>query len=121
MPAPGMQDAGDPRQVGPDAALVVGQPLEGRCRRLQQGVVREALLGAEAGSERLRDRQGEEAVRPRELLGQVALAPLGGLLRLALGPVAVATGMMDAVVRARHAGPQAVKISRRVVMAGARA
>jgi hypothetical protein len=96
-PAPGMQDAGEPRQGGPEEARVVGQPLAGRCRRLQQGVGREALMGADAGSERLRDRQGAEDVRPRELRVQVALEPLVGLMLLALGTVAVATGMIDAV------------------------
>ena len=32
LPAPGMQDPGEPREVGPDEALVCGQPLEGRGR-----------------------------------------------------------------------------------------
>ena len=31
LPAPGMEDAGEPWQVRTDEALVVGQPLEGRC------------------------------------------------------------------------------------------
>jgi hypothetical protein len=44
LPAPRMQDTGEARQVRPNEALVLGQPLEGRCRGLQQGVVREALL-----------------------------------------------------------------------------
>jgi hypothetical protein len=30
LPAPGRQDAGEPREVCPDEALVFGQPLEGR-------------------------------------------------------------------------------------------
>ena len=30
LPAPGVQDAGEPREVGPDEALVCGQPFEGR-------------------------------------------------------------------------------------------
>jgi hypothetical protein len=37
LPAPGVQDAGAPREVGPDAALVGGEPLEGRCRGLKHG------------------------------------------------------------------------------------
>ncbi len=100
LPAPGVEDAGETRKVGPDEALVLGQPLEGRCRRLKQGVVREALMRADEGSERLRDRKGEEEVRPRELLVQVVLEPLLGLMLLALGTVAVATGMIDAVLLA---------------------
>ena len=31
LPAPGVQDPGEPREVCPDEALVVGQPFEGRC------------------------------------------------------------------------------------------
>jgi hypothetical protein len=34
LPAPGVQDPGAPRESSPDAALVCGQPLESRCRRL---------------------------------------------------------------------------------------
>jgi hypothetical protein len=98
LPAPRLQDTGETRQVRPNEALVVGQPLEGRCRGLQQGVGREALMRADAGAERLRDRQGEQAVRPRELLVEVGLKPLLRCLRLALGAVAVATSMLDAVL-----------------------
>ena len=98
VPAPGVEDAGEPRKVGPDEALVVGQPLEGRCRRLQQGVVREAVMRADEGAERLRDRKGEEEVRPRELFVEVVLKPLLRCMLLALGAVAVATRMLDAVL-----------------------
>ena len=31
LPAPGVQDLGESREVCPDEALVVGQPFEGRC------------------------------------------------------------------------------------------
>ena len=43
LPPPRMQDPGAPREVRADAARVGGQPLERRGRRLQQGLVREAL------------------------------------------------------------------------------
>jgi hypothetical protein len=98
LPAPRRQDTGETRQVRPQEALVVGQPLEGRGRGLQQGVVREALMRAAEGAERLRDRQGAEAVQPRELWVAVGLKPLRRCLLLALGAVAVATRMLDAVV-----------------------
>jgi hypothetical protein len=39
-----MQDPGEPREVRADAALVMGQPLERRGRRLQHRLGREALL-----------------------------------------------------------------------------
>jgi hypothetical protein len=98
LPAPRMQDPGEPREVCPDEALVLGQPLEGRGRRLKQGVVREALMRADEGSERLRDGEGEEEVRPGQLFVQVVLKPLLGCMLLTLGTVAVATGMIDAVL-----------------------
>lgn len=50
LPAPSMEDAGDPRQVGPAATRGCGQPFEGGGRRLKQGVVREALMRAEQGT-----------------------------------------------------------------------
>jgi hypothetical protein len=55
-------------------------------------------MGADQGAQGLRDREGEEEVRPRELFVQVMMSPLLGFLLLALGTVAVATGMMDAVL-----------------------
>jgi len=96
VPAPRRQDPGATRQVRPHEALVVGQPLEGRGRGLNQGVGREALRRAEAGAERLRDRKGEEAVRPRELCGEVGLKPRLRCMLLALGAGAVAARMLDA-------------------------
>jgi hypothetical protein len=71
LSTPGMQDTGKSREVGPDEALVFRQPFEGRCRRLKQGLVREALMRADAGAQRLRDGAGEEAVRPGQLCVQV--------------------------------------------------
>ena len=55
-------------------------------------------MRADEGSERLRDGEGEEEVRPGQLFVQVVLEPLLGCMLLTLGTVAVATGMMDAVV-----------------------
>ena len=97
LPAPGMQDTGEPREIGPDEARIVGQPLEGRCRRLPQGLGSHAWLRAEKGTQGLRDSEGEEKVRPRELFGQVVLEPRLSFLLLALGTVPVATGTIDAV------------------------
>ena len=98
LPAPGVQDAGEPREVGPDEALVFGEPFEGRGRRVEQGLVREALMRADEGTQGLRDGEGEEEVRPGQLFVQVVLEPLLGFMLLTLGTVAVATGMMDAVL-----------------------
>jgi hypothetical protein len=73
LPAPGVQNPGEAREVCPDKARVLGQPLEGHGRRLQHGVVREALMGADKRAQGLRDGAGEEEVRPRELFVQVVL------------------------------------------------
>jgi hypothetical protein len=77
VPAPGGQDAGDPREVGPAAALVGGEPREGRGRGVNQGLVREALVGADEGAERLRDGAGQEDVRPGQLCVEVGGSPCG--------------------------------------------
>ena len=50
------------------------------------------------GAQGRRDSEGEEEVRPGELFVQVRMEPLLGCMLLALWTVAVATGMMDAVV-----------------------
>jgi len=61
---------------------------------VEQGVLREALLGTDKGAQGLRDGEGQEAVWPRELFGEVVLEPLLGLMLLTLGTRAVATGML---------------------------
>jgi hypothetical protein len=96
--APGVQDPGEPWEVGPHAALLGGEPCEGESRGVDHGVVREALRRADAGSERLRHGEGEEDVRPGKLFVQMLVEPLRGCMLLTLRTVAVATGMMDAVM-----------------------
>jgi hypothetical protein len=98
LPAPGRQDPGKTGEVRPDDTLVSGEPFEGERRGGEHGVIREALRRADAGPERLRHRAGEEEVRPGQLVVQVVGEPLLGCRLLTLGTVAVATGMMDAVV-----------------------
>jgi hypothetical protein len=98
LSSPGVQDAGKPREVGPDAALVFGEAFESERRGVAQGLVGEALMGAEQGARGCRDGAGEEAVRPWELFVQGALKPLLGCMVLTLWTVAGATGMMDAVL-----------------------
>src|SRR5215510_15610472 len=98
LSAPGMQDTGKPRELCPDKTLVFGEPFESLRRGGEQGVVREALMRADEGAERLRHGEGEEAVRPGQLLLQVVCEPLLGFRLLALGTVAVATRMIDAVL-----------------------
>jgi len=52
----------------------------------------------EEGSEGLRHGEGQEEVRPGQLCVQVVLEPLVGCRLLTLGAVAVATGMLDAML-----------------------
>ena len=98
LPAPRMQDTSETREVCPDEPLVFGEPFERLRRGGAQGVVREALMRADAGSECLRHGEGTEEVRPGQRCVQVVREPLLGLRLRPLGTVAVATGMMDAVV-----------------------
>jgi hypothetical protein len=73
VPAPGMQDTGKPRESRTDETLVFGEPFEGLRRGCKQGVVREALMRADKGTQGLRDGEGDEEVRPRELFLQVVV------------------------------------------------
>src|SRR5262252_2102700 len=100
LSAPGVQNPGKPWQVGPDEAVVGGQSLESRGRRLKQGLIRTALMGADEGSQRLRDGEGEEEVRPRQLFGYVVVEPLLRFMLLTLRAMPIATGMLDAVLLA---------------------
>ena len=75
----------------------VASRLRAVSRGVEHGLVREALMRADEGSERLRDGEGEEEVRPGQLFVQVVLEPLLGFMLLTLGAVAVATGMVHAV------------------------
>jgi len=51
-------------------------------------------------SEGLRHGEGEEEVRPGQLLLQVVREPLLGFMLLTLGAMTIATGMLDAVLLA---------------------
>ena len=55
-------------------------------------------MRADKGTQGLRDGEGEEEMRPGQLFVQVVLEPLLGCMLLTLGTVAVATGMLDAVL-----------------------
>ena len=55
-------------------------------------------MGAHKGTQGLRDSEGDEEVRPRELFVQVVLEPLVSFMLLALGTVPVTTGTIDAVL-----------------------
>src|SRR5512134_1290302 len=98
LPAPGVEDPGDPREIGADAPRVVGQPFAGRGRGVTQGLVGGALMGADEGTQGFRDREGHQEVRPGQLFVEVVLKPLLRCMLLTLGTGAVATGMVDTVL-----------------------
>jgi hypothetical protein len=98
LPAPRMQDTSETRALGSDETLVFGEPFAGCRRGVEHGVVREALMGADEGSECLRHGESEQEVRPGQLFPEVAGEPLLGCMLLTLRAMTIATGMMDAVV-----------------------
>ena len=98
LPAPGVQNTGAPWQVGANDPRGGGEPFESERRGVEHGVGGKALMRADAGAERLRDREGAEAVRPGKLLLEVVCEPWLGCRLLTLGAVPVAAGMMDTVV-----------------------
>ena len=73
LSAPGMQDAGKTGQVGADKAPVFGEAFDGRCRRLEHGLVGDAPTRADEGSEGLRDGEGNEEVRYGKLFVQLVM------------------------------------------------
>jgi len=100
LSSPGVQDTQEPREVGADATVGCGEARAGESRGGEQGVVREAVRRAEQGAEGLGDGKGAEQGRPGKRSLQVVLKPLLACMLLTRGTVPVATGMMDAVVRA---------------------
>ena len=71
LPAPGRQDTEKTREVCPDETLVFGEPFEGFGRGVEHGVVREALMRADEGTQRLRNGEGDEEMRSGKLLLQM--------------------------------------------------
>ena len=90
LSSPGVQDTGKAGEVGADEALLWSEPFEGRCRRLEQGLVGDWLMRADKRAQGLRDGEGQEKVGSRELFLQLVVEPLLGFMRLALWTVPVA-------------------------------
>ena len=97
LSAPGMQDTGKTREIVPDAPLVLGEPFQGCGRGSEHGLGSEAWPRADAGTQGFRHGAGEEERRPGKRFRQMVGEPLLGCMLRALGTVAVATGVMDAV------------------------
>lgn len=98
LSAPGVQDTGKAGESGTDETLVFGEALKSRRRGLEQGLVGESLMGTDKGPQGLRDGKSDEEVRSGKLCVEMVLKPLLGFMVLTLGAVAVATGVIDAVL-----------------------
>jgi hypothetical protein len=97
LSAPGMQDTGTTREIGPEEPLGLGEPFKGFGRGFAHGLVREAWTRADDGTQGFRNGEGAEAMRPGKLFLQMVGEPLRGCRLRALGTVAGATGVIDAV------------------------
>jgi hypothetical protein len=100
LSTPGLQDPGDPQESGADEALSLGELCQSPGSGVKQGLIRGALRRADEGTQGFRDGEGAEEMRPRELCVEVVLEPLLRCILLTLGAVAIATGMLDAMVSA---------------------
>ena len=95
---PGMEDAGKAGEVSAEEALLVSEPFEGLRRGFEHGLVGEALMRADKRAQGLRNGEGHEEVRSGKLFVKVVMQSLLGFVMLTLRAVAIATGMIDAVV-----------------------
>lgn len=100
LSAPGMQDAGETRQVSTDKACLFGEAFDGLRGRFEQGRIGELLMRADEGSEGFGDGEGDEKVRPGKLFVELFVEPVLSFMMLALGAVAIAAGVVDAVLPA---------------------
>ena len=100
LPAPGMENAGKAREVRTDKARVFGETFDGLRGCLEQGRIGRALMRADKGSEGFGDGEGEEKVRPGQLFVELLVKPVLRFMMLTLGAVAIAAGVVDAVLPA---------------------
>jgi hypothetical protein len=100
LPAPGMENAGKAREVRTDKALVFGEAFDGLRGCLEQGRIGSALMRADKGSEGFGDGEGDEKVRPGKLFVELFVEPVLSFMILTLGAVAIAAGVVDAVLPA---------------------
>ena len=93
LPAPGVQDTRQTRQISADAACIVGETFQRCCRGFAQGLIGRSRMGTTEGTSRLRHGEGEEEIRPWELLLQLVVEPLLRLIVLTLWAMAIAAGV----------------------------
>ena len=78
--SPGVQDAEESGEIGPDVLLIEGEFFDGIGGSLEQSRVSQALVLPHEGAQRFWDRKGNQEMVSRELALDLFLQPLLGLL-----------------------------------------
>lgn len=73
LPAPGMQDTGETRQISTDETRILRKAFAGSSRRFEHGLVGDALVRPEKRSYGVRDGEGDEEVWTGELFVQLVV------------------------------------------------
>jgi hypothetical protein len=82
-------------EIPTDVLLIKGELFDGVGGRLEQSRVTEALVLAHERTQLFRNRKRDQEVVTRELAGDLFFEPLLGLIVLAGGTVAIATGAKE--------------------------
>ena len=93
--SPGVQDTEEAGEIGTDVILIEGEFFDGVRGRLEQSGVSHALVLTHERTQRFWDRKRNQEMVARELALDLCLEPLLGLIVLAGGTVAIATGAKE--------------------------
>ena len=121
LPTPGVQDTGKTGQSCADEALILGEQFQGVGRGFEHGLVTNLWMGADDRAKGLRDGEGDQEVRTRELLIELFVQPRLGFMVLTLGTMSIATGVRDAVAMSTAVALiEAVSVCSRTTLADGR-
>ena len=95
LSAPGVQNAGEPRQIATDVSGILGQFFNGLGGCLEQGLVSNPLMAAAKGPDLLRHCESEHEVPAGQTAAQLIFQPIPALMVLAPWTMTVATGPVD--------------------------
>jgi hypothetical protein len=93
--SPGVKDAEEAWEIGPDVLLIKGELFDRRRRGLEQSRVTQALVLAHERTQLLRNGKRDQEVMAWELALDLGLEPLLGLVVLASGAVAITAGAKE--------------------------
>src|SRR3970282_1607548 len=93
--SPGVQDAEESGEIGPDVLLIEGEFFDGIGGSLEQSGVSQALVLPHEGAQRFWDRKGNQEMVSRELALDLFLQPLLGFIVLTGGAVTIAAGAIE--------------------------